>query len=148
MTAGVTALHCAIPGAVAGGTEISCGSHPIVVEERLTSGKTRRSNLLPVQLIPLVSNAVVASAGAPSPDFSGSITVSGQLLGTDEDDIFIALYREGTAVKTFDNFTTAANQQALTLTIATTDEVAKTTYRLIVRVNGQQANNSPSVILN
>ena len=60
----------------------------------------------------------------------------------------VLLYRadDGVTVRLFDTVGTAVDQQTLTVANATTGTPTGT-YRVILRVNGQQARSSPSVLV-
>jgi len=60
----------------------------------------------------------------------------------------VLLYRadNGATVRLFDTVGAVANQQTLTVANAATGTPAGT-YRVILRVNGQQALSSPSVVV-
>ncbi len=84
------------------------------------------------------------------PKVAGNIVMMGTLLGRAEDDIFVALYRDGQIVKVYDApFTFAADQSSLTLQLPNSQSAAVLPgrYRVILRINGQQAKNSPQVDL-
>ena len=79
-------------------------------------------------------------------------------MGTDRDDIFVALYdpggsgKEGRVVKAFDADSLTPlpgpdDQTKARLNIKADDVVPPGTYLLMFRVNGQQARNSPEVAL-
>ncbi len=134
------------------GQEISAGSHPLAVTQLLPSGRRRSSNLLVAGLLPRLSSAIATNvliAGTPAPPSSvvGVITLHGFLLGTDGDDIYAALFRDGAVVQMYDAFVTQSDQQQLRFTIPTEKAVAQGEYRLILRVNGRQARTSPTVVL-
>jgi len=152
-------LKCLVNAGISGGTEaISAGSHPLAVVHTLPSGRRRSSNLLVVDLLPTLSNAVPDSVtqvnpADPESKVFGNIDMEGVLLGTEEDDIFVALYQEGKIVKVFDADALVAlpgpppPQTKTRLEIKQTDAVPHGKYRLILRVNGQQAMNSPEMEL-
>jgi hypothetical protein len=126
------------PGApIASGTEISAGEHPLVVRRRLSPTRTRSSNMLAARLLPTLSTAAIAA---------GNLVITGILLGRDSDDVMVALYQEGRTVRLFDNATTSANQQTLTVA-GVVGAVPAGTYRVILRVNNQQARSSQAVVV-
>jgi Pvc16 N-terminal domain len=124
---------------IASGTTLSAGEMPLVVRRRLSPTRTRSSNLLAVRLLPTLTGATLVG---------GDLQLQGVLLGNDTDDVIVVLYRplDGATVRMFDTATTAANQQTLTVSGATTG-VPAGTYRVILRVNNQQAKASPSVVV-
>ncbi|MFQ5793439.1 MAG: Pvc16 family protein [Candidatus Bipolaricaulia bacterium] len=145
-------LECLVDETIENGSVISAGSHPISVVQTLLTGRRRSSNLLIGDLLPTLTDAVPNSLqhddlADPDSDVFGNIDMTGVLLGTEEDDIFVALYRDGSTVKVFDEFTTDPSQNTLTLAIKQEDAVPPGKYRVILRVNGQQSKNSPEVEL-
>lgn len=159
-------LQCLVNGTLAGGTVISAASHPVSVALVLPNGKRRSSNLLVASLLPRLNDAIPnalqltpVTPADPIPRVFGDIVISGKLLGTKDDDIFVALYQEGEIVRLFDRIdgptvlpaqsriTVSPTQFGLTLGIRAADAVSPGNYRVIVRVNGQQAKNSPEVLL-
>ena len=112
---------------------------PLVVRRRLSATRTRSSNLLAARLLPGVTGATLVA---------GTLTLNGVLLGTTGDDITVLLYRstDGATVRMLDSPTTAADQQTLVFANAATGTPAGN-YRVILRVNGQQAAVSPSIVV-
>ena len=125
-------------GPIAAGTAISAGERPLVVRRRLSATRTRSSNLLAARLLPTVTDASIGG---------NDLVITGRLLGTDADDVVVAFYRNGRAVRLFDVVTTSADQQTLTVKDVTgvPDAVPAGQYRAILRVNNQQAKTSPMV---
>lgn len=148
-------LQCVVNGTIAGGGVISPGSHPISVVQTLPTGRRRSSNLLVGDLLPTLTNAATNSLtrvnpADPTSNVFGNILLTGVLLGGANDDIFIALYKDGKVVKLFDGLdklTVTPTQSTLTLAMPQADAVLPGKYRVILRVNGQQAKNSPEVEL-
>jgi hypothetical protein len=124
---------------IASGTTLSAGEMPLVVRRRLSPTRTRSSNLLAVRLLPTLNSATLVG---------NDLELQGVLLGTDTDDVIVLFYREldGVTVHLFDTVTTAGDQQTLTVAAAAA-AVPAGTYRVILRVNNQQAKASPSVVV-
>lgn len=124
---------------IASGTTLSAGEMPLVVRRRLSPTRTRSSNLLAARLLPTVTSAALVA---------GNLQIQGFLLGDDIDDVVVMFYRpaDGATVHMFDTVTTAADQQTLTVPGAGA-AVPAGTYRVILRVNNQQAKASPSVVV-
>jgi hypothetical protein len=78
-----------------------------------------------------------------------TIDLTGKLLGTAADDVFLALYRDGRTVKMFDVFTIPATppQTGKQLVMHIGDAVPEGRYLAIIKVNGQQAVQSFAVDL-
>ncbi len=163
-------LQCLVNGSIPNGSVISAGSHPVCVALTLPGGRRRSSNLLVGALLPTLTGAVPNSLtrvnpAIPASNVFGNIVMNGVLLGAQNDDIFVALYQEGRIVRVFDRIHNPAapstqsriivnaTQTSLTLIIVadepgdTNDGVPPGAYRVILRVNGQQAKNSPAVNL-
>jgi uncharacterized protein DUF4255 len=122
---------------IASGTTLSAGEMPLVVRRRLSPTRTRSSNLLAARLLPTVTGASMVA---------GTLQLQGVLLGTDADDVVVIFYRpsDGATVHLFDTVTTAADQKTLGVPGAGS-AVPAGTYRVILRVNNQQAKSSPAV---
>jgi hypothetical protein len=126
---------------IADGTAISAGEHPVIVRRRLSATRTRSSNLVAARLLPTLSVAAIVG---------GDLVLTGRLLGTDADDIVVAMVQDGRTVRQFDTFNTSGSpapppwQQKLTVpgVAALMDPGV---YRVVLRVNNQQARFSPSV---
>jgi len=143
------ALRCTVDASVA--TSIAAGSQSLAAVLTLPNGRQRSSNLVVGALLPTVQTATTsglhAVAGPPA-GVAGNIQLTGALLGREQDDIFLALYRDGAVVKVYDApFTFAPDQTALTLAIPDDNPVPSGTYRVILRINQQQARRSPEVTL-
>lgn len=124
-------------GPIAAGTSLSAGELPMVARRRLSATRTRSGNLVPVRLLPTLDGAAIAG---------GDLTLTGQLLGHQSDDIVVSLYRpaDGVTVRSFDTFASAPDQQTLTISGAVTG-ISAGDYRVILCVNSQQAKASPLV---
>jgi hypothetical protein len=124
---------------IASGTTLSAGEMPLVVRRRLSPTRTRSSNLLALRLLPTLTGATLAGS---------DLQLQGLLLGGDTDDVIVVFYRpaDGATVRMFDTVTAAADQQTLTVPGAAT-AVPAGTYRVILRVNDQQAKASPTVVV-
>ena len=142
-------LTCTVNGAIPGGTLLSAGSLPLAAVVNLPGGRTRSSNLLVAALLPKVTAASTSGLHAVAGGkVAGNIRLDGNLLGTEHADIFLALYQNGAVAGLFDSpFTFAADQTSLTLAIPNNRALPSGAYRVILRVNGQQALNSPTVNL-
>lgn len=124
---------------IAGGTRLSAGEMPLVVRRRLSPTRTRTSNLLAARLLPTLIGATLVA---------GTLQLQGRLLGLDTDDVMVLFCREadGATVRLFDTVTTAADQQTLDMAGAITALPAGA-YRVVLRVNNQQAKASPRVVV-
>jgi len=141
-------LTCRADLSVALGETLSAGALPIVVRQNLANGRSRRSAPVTGRLLPTLATAAGGPYVADSDgNLSGPVDLTGELLGTDGDDIIVAFYRDGAVVLSIDVVTTNAAQTSLTLAITTAMPLMPGEYRVILRVNGQQAKNSPGLTL-
>ena len=154
-------IACRVNGTLLNGRLISAGSHPVSVFQVVPSGRRRSSNLLVANLLPIldavtVSNLTPVEPANPNSDVYAQLDFQGSLLGTVEDDIFLALYRDGKTVKFFDALTVlpaspptppAPLQTHLQLAMQSSQALPPGEYRVILRVNAQQAKNSPTIAL-
>jgi Pvc16 N-terminal domain len=139
-------LNCLVNGSIAAGTLMSAGSHPLYVRQTLPSGRFRSSNLLIGNLLPtLTSASSSALVNVGGGRVRGHLQINGQLLGAASDDVLVAFYRNGAVERMFDDVTSNASQTQLNLSVATPQALPSGNYRIILRVNGQQARNSPEV---
>lgn len=148
-------LQCSVKGTIGNGSIISAGSHIVSIVQTLPTGKRRPSNALVVELLPRLTSVmpnkqftvIPATNNDPVVKVYGNLEMTGTLLGGEKDDILVALYQDGKTVKVFDVFTTSQDQSTLTLEILPSQAVPSGKYRIILRVNGQQARSSPEVDL-
>jgi hypothetical protein len=138
-------LNCVVNGPIAAGTLLSAGSPPLFVRQTLPSGRFRSSNLLIGNLLPAVTTATPSGLVNVAGKVRGNLQITGRLLGTPSDDIVAAFYRNGAVERMFDAVTTNASQTQLDLNVTAGQALPFASYRIIVRVNGQQARNSPEV---
>jgi hypothetical protein len=141
-------LTVRVNGPIATGGVLSAGEHPLVVSQPLPRGRRRDSNLRVGALRPAVSGATL---------LGGVLTIDGLLLGSWEDDVLVALQRDGAVVRLFEagpppppapaalTVVPAADQRTLTVSGVVAAAVPAGEYRVMVRVNGQQALRSPTV---
>ncbi|WP_375738692.1 DUF4255 domain-containing protein [Pseudomonas boanensis] len=124
---------------IASGATLSAGEIPLVVRRRLSPTRARSSNLLAARLLPTLTSAALVGS---------DLELQGLLLGNDTDDVMVLFYREsdGVTVHLFDVVTTAPDQQTLTIPSAAA-AVPAGSYRVILRVNNQQAKASPIVVV-
>jgi hypothetical protein len=142
-------LRFVVDPAVIDGTNISAGSHPLTIVQTLPgTGKRRASNMIVGNLVPTLETATIVAA-APPAGVSVEIDLDGFLLGSATDDVILAFYQNGRVVKMYDEFGNAPNttQTARRFAMPDTDTVPAGEYLLILRVNGQQAPQSPQIVL-
>jgi Pvc16 N-terminal domain/IPT/TIG domain len=144
---------------LANGSTISAGSLPVSVSQLLSTGRKRQSNLLVGNLVPVLTTATVFGAvqhvaAAPPPvgwSFA-TIDITGKLLGaTGNDEFYLALFKDGTTVKLFDDLSDTsppgAPQTQRRFVMQKADAVPPGQYLVLYRVNGQQARQSAVVDL-
>jgi len=124
-------------GRIVSGLGPSAGELPLKVREPRSNGRFRSSNLITGNLRPVVSTAALNG---------GALEIDGALLGSDEDDVILAMFAGGVVVRSFDEVTTQADQARI---VVPGVEAAMDTgdYRAILKVNGQQARISPMVVV-
>lgn len=144
---------------IANGSTISAGSFPVSVSQLLATGRRRSSNLLVGNLLPTLSAAdilgLVKTVTAVPPPLGwkfATIGITGKLLGkTIDDDFYLALFKDGATAKLFDalNDTSvpATSQTQREFPMIQLDAVPPGTYRVLYRVNGQQARQSFAIDL-
>ncbi len=127
-------------------TKISAGSQPVYVTLSLPAGPTLSSGVLGVMLLPTVSSMTLSNLQAVSvsnPNVYGTVSISGQMLGTAQDYIEFCLVQNGTVVLLLDkidpSFSLPADQSALRYVIPSGNAVPPGVYLGILRVNGAQA---------
>ncbi len=123
---------------------IAAASYPLCVARTLPDGHTLRSNALSAHLVPLLTSV---GLGGPLTNvmgaLSGSFIVHGSQLGGPDGSIYAALYLHGKAQLLLEP---QAGGSATTLTFVVSDRQALAPdpgYRVILRVNGEQAQESP-----
>lgn len=139
---------CRVNGSITRGNMISAGSHPISIVQILPTGRRRSSNLLVGNLLPILESAVFTPSG--DPDTSGFIDMTGILLGEEKDDIYTALYTEGKIIAFLDEFVEPDPppvEPQTRIRLRMREPVPPGTYLVILKVNGQQARNSPEVTI-
>ena len=126
-------------------TQLSPGSHTLVVVRTSAGGRRIVSNAVLGTLMPTLQNAVPGVLTADmSGNLSGSITLTGARLGGLDDTIFVAFYRDGAIQLLLEGMGVAA-QNTLTVTVAVDDAIPPGSYRILLRVNGAQAPTMPEV---
>jgi hypothetical protein len=123
------------------GAAISASSHPLTVVRTLSSGRHRSSNIAVVNLLPELDTA----------DFDqDEIDLKGFHLGTADDDVVVGLYRNGATVRSYDDVVDAPGPppaQTHRRVKLAPPALPSGEYRVVLRVNGQQARQSPEVTL-
>jgi hypothetical protein len=124
--------------------DLSAGSHAVTVVKLLPSGRRFASNAALGRLRPTltsVGHGVLTPSGA---NLFGDLTLAGARLGGPEDSIFVGFFRAGRLQRLYEA-TGAAAQTALTVSVPEAAALPPGTYRILLRVNGEQAADAPEV---
>lgn len=123
---------------------LSAGSYLIRVARLLPSGRRFSSNPALGRLVPtLVSATVPNPLGVSGPNRFGLLRLNGSRLGGPDDSIFVSFYR-GSVALTMEVQGTAA-QTNLDVDVPLESAIPAGDYLIILRVNGEQAIESPEV---
>lgn len=126
-------------------TTLSPGSYGVTAVRVLPSGRRFSSNAVLAHLLPTLTGAVPGPLTATMTGaLHGTLTLNGVRLGGPDDSIFIGLYRDGVCAVLLEAVGVAA-QNTLTATVTQEQALEPGTYYVILRVNGEQAINSPAV---
>jgi hypothetical protein len=137
------------------GDVLSAGSLTLQVAWEISTSRRRRSNPLIAGLLPRLDSAVVNPVDIvrvvpanPNSPVRAIMRLNGVLLGREEDDVYAALFSDTGVVQMFDAFLhPTTDQTVLVLDMPVAKAVPQGDYRVILRVNGRQARNSPTVHL-
>lgn len=121
---------------------LSAGSHGMTVRRTLPNGRLQSSNVALGRLRPTVDTATAGPLTASGANLFGDLTIAGQRLGSADDTIFVGFYRDG-AVALMLEANGTDPQTSLTVRVSEADALPSGTYRIILRVNGEQALNAP-----
>jgi hypothetical protein len=108
----VNKIECRVDGNIRGGKIISAGSQPISVIQTLPNNRRRSSNVLIGNLLPSLQSVSYSKDVSDPNNILGNLILTGILLGTDQDDVFVALYQVGKIVKLLTNFTDVTGTRA------------------------------------
>jgi Pvc16 N-terminal domain len=131
-------------------TPIAAAGYAVAVSRLLPSGHRMSSTPVLGELMPVVSGVVLngaltavnANPGAP---LFGSFTVSGAQFGGPDEAIFAALFRDGQARIQLEP-AAPASATSVGFTVPSAQALPPGTYRVLLRVNGQQAVNAPNLV--
>ena len=124
---------------------LPAGSFLIRVARVLPSARRFSSNPCLGHLLPTLTSAAIPNPlDASGIDRSGLLRLAGARLGSPDDMIFVSFYRGGSVALTLEA-TGTATQTSLDVTVPPEQAIHAGLYRIILRVNGEQAINSPEV---
>jgi hypothetical protein len=124
---------------------VSAGSHAMTVRKTLPNGRHQSSNAALGRLRPRVLTATPGLLTPSGSDLFGDVALTGAQLGGPADSIFAGFYANGAVQRLVEVSGTAA-ETAMTVSLPEADALPAGAYRIILRVNGEQALNAPSVV--
>lgn len=133
-----TNVKVTVPAAVA----LSAGSYPIFIKRVLASGREFSSNALLGHLLPSLTNATPVGLTNVAGKVTGTLNLTGVRLGGINDSIFVTFYQNGQVVQMLEA-TGSVLQTSISVTV--TNALDQGVYYIILRVNAEQAQDSPEV---
>lgn len=135
-----------VPAAAA----LAANGYPLFILRTLPSGRKISSNAVLAELMPQVTGvaldgplSVLPPGGATDPRH-GSFTVTGSQLGGSTESVFASLVLDGRTLGLFEP-DAGGTQTQLRFTVPAAKALPPGSYRVVVRVNGQQAVESPAL---
>ncbi len=125
-------------------SDLSAGSYPITAIRTLKGNQVISSNAVLGTLLPTLNTATPGALTESAGRFSGDLTLTGELLGGPDDSIFIAFYRDGEIALMLEG-AGALDQTTMTVNVDSDNALPAGNYFIILRVNGAQAVNAPTV---
>lgn len=131
-------------------TTIPAAGYAVCVSRVLPSGHTMTSTPLLGELMPVVSGAALDGVltpvdATPTAPRHGSFVVSGAQFGGPGESIFAALYRDGQARVQLEP-SAPPTATSVRFTVPAAQALPPGPYRVVLRVNGQQAADSPQLV--
>jgi len=131
-------------------TPIAAAGYAVSVSRTLPSGHTMTSTPVLGELMPVLATAALnggltAVDATPNAPLFGSFSVTGAQFGGPDESIFAALYMAGAARIQLEP-SAPATATGATFTVPAPLALPPGTYRVLLRVNGQQAANSPELV--
>lgn len=124
--------------------DVPAGPQAMTVVRILPSGRRFSSNAALGRLRPVVSTATPGALVAEGTNLHGPIAITGNRLGGTDDQIFVGFYRAG-EIRLLLEATGTGAQTSLNATVPQEAALPPGTYRIVVRVNGEQAQDAPEV---
>jgi len=126
-------------------TTLSAGSYAITAARETPGGRRITSNAVLGHLLPTVTGAAHgALTDDGTGDFFGTLTINGIRLGGPDDSIYVGFYADGEIVRLLEP-TGVVAQNPLIVNVDIDNALPPRIYRIVLRVNGAQAPNAPSV---
>ncbi|MEM0921571.1 MAG: Pvc16 family protein [Pseudomonadota bacterium] len=126
------------------GADLSAGAHAMTVVRVLPSGRRSSSNAALGRLRPVVTSATPGALTPDGPNLHGPVSLTGTRLGGVEDSVFVGFYAAGQVQRLLEATGTAA-QTSLSVTLPEEQALPPGPYRILLRVNGEQAEDAPEV---
>lgn len=124
---------------------LSAGSHAVTLVRVLPNGRRQSSNAVLGRMRPVVNNVVPGALSPADGDrLFGTLSVTGERLGDTTDSIFAGFYGAG-ALALLVEVPGGLAQSSLTVTVDEEDALLPGPYRILIRVNGEQAMDAPEV---
>ena len=125
-------------------TVLSPGAYPITAVRTTASGRRMSSNAVLGHLLPTLLGVAHGPLVSNPSGLFGGLTLAGTRLGGPEDDIYVAFYQNG-KVELMLEATGIAAQNSISVSVSADDALPPGIYRILLRVNGEQAINSPEI---
>ena len=129
---------------------LAANSYPLYIARTLASGRKITSNALLAELLPQAATVALDGAltvlppGGPTALRHGRFVVTGSQLGGSSGSVFASLFLDGRSHALFEP-DAGGTQTQLHFTVPAAKALPPGTYQLILRVNGQQAVDSPAL---
>ena len=129
---------------------VAASAYPLCIARTLPSGRKITSNAVLAELMPRVTdpaingNVTVLPPGGPAALRHGNFVVNGTQLGGANASVFATLFGDGAAHGLLEPDAGATNTR-MRFTIPPAGALPPGPYRVVVRVNGQQAADSPEL---
>ncbi|MFW9918571.1 MAG: Pvc16 family protein [Candidatus Thorarchaeota archaeon] len=133
--------------------KFSAGSFPFTIVQNIGTAESPRircmSNVRILHILPIVIDASDNELTIPN-----NLSISGRLLGKPDDSVLVSFYategrRSGEVVAMYDNFQEgdySSTQETILLKLNRDTGLSAGTYRILVRINSEQAHTSPKII--
>ncbi|GLR87950.1 DUF4255 domain-containing protein [Bradyrhizobium iriomotense] len=135
-----------VTATISAAATLSAGAYPVIVSRPFAS-HTISSNVLLLHVLPELATATpsgLTAVSASDPRLFGHLSLTGTRLGGPGDSIFIAFFGDGDSATMFEAPGTAT-QDALDIDVPIAKALDPGTYRIILRVNGEQADDAIAV---